>query len=661
MYSLTGKLTNVVGIGQTVADRLASKNLHTIYDLLLWAPLHYEDRSQQKLIMDLVKDELVTIQADVTAVSNQYRGRRSIQRATIQDNSGSLKLIWFNSPYIKDTLKRGQSYFFSGQLNNRRMMTQPKIEKISRDTIHTNRLVPIYSTVTGIKPGNLRRYLKEIVDHLQPIDDPLAKQFDLLPLNTAFKHLHFPDDQQLTIDARKRLALEELLGLMQHSYRIKQQWKDKACAHFIKIDEKNLIPKLLFTLTHAQQRSLREILVNIQSTTPMNRLLLGDVGSGKTVVAGIAAWQVLQNNHHVAFIVPTQILAQQHLETLDQFFPEINTQLLTAKNKFILNDSPTIYIGTHAVINKLQDIKPALIIYDEQHRFGVKQRSEISQLAFCPHLLTMSATPIPRSLMLTIFSHLELSVIDEMPAGRKPVKTWLIPEKKRTKSYNWIKRQLQQSGEQATPVGKQVLVICPFIDPSDVQAFANIKSATQTYETLKTEFADFKVELLHSRLSQAQKDHITQNLYNQKIDILVCTSIVEVGVDLPTASIILIESAERFGLASLHQLRGRVGRAGQQAHCLLFSSVSLKETNQRLEVFTQTTDGMKLAEADLQNRGAGDLFGTQQHGFDQLKFANWTNVELITQARRIFDQLKNSTNWQPLISPPATNSCPNPN
>ncbi|MBU2543027.1 hypothetical protein KJ707_00455, partial [Patescibacteria group bacterium] len=236
-----------------------------------------------------------------------------------------------------------------------------------------------------------------------------------------------------------------------------------------------------------------------------------------------------------------------------------------------------------------------------------------------------------------------------------------IPEKKRTKSYNWIKRQLQQSGEQATPVGKQVLVICPFIDPSDVQAFANIKSATQTYETLKTEFADFKVELLHSRLSQAQKDHITQNLYNQKIDILVCTSIVEVGVDLPTVSIILIESAERFGLASLHQLRGRVGRAGQQAHCLLFSSVSLKETNQRLEVFTQTTDGMKLAEADLQNRGAGDLFGTQQHGFDQLKFANWTNVELITQARQIFNQLKDSTDWQPLISPPATNSCPNPN
>lgn len=654
MYSLTGRLTNIAGVGPSVADKLKIKNLHTIQDFLLWVPLRYEDRSEQKLIMDLVKDELVTIQAEVTAISNQYKGRRSMQRATVRDSSGPLKLIWFNSPYIKDTLQKGKAYFFSGKLNNRGMMAQPKVEKISNDTTHTNRLVPVYSSVPEIKPGNLRRYLKEIVDHLDPIQDQLAEKFNLLSLNETFKHLHFPDDQKLTIKSRERLAIEELLGLMQHSHNIKQQWQNDASAHLIKVDEDNLIPALPFTLTTAQQRSIKEILTNIQSNTPMNRLLLGDVGSGKTVVAGVAATHTLKSDHHVAFVAPTQILAEQHLETFTQLFPDIKIQLLTAKTKFTLSNKPTLYLGTHAVINKLQEIKPALVIYDEQHRFGVDQRSEISKLTFKPHVLTMSATPIPRSLMLTIFSHLELSVIDEMPAGRKPVKTWLVPEKKRSESYKWIKQQLRKSGG-------QVLVVCPFIDPSDVPAFENVKAATQVHEELRQKFADFKVELLHGRLPQKQKDQITQDLFNKKTDLLVTTSIVEVGVDLPAASIMIIESTERFGLASLHQLRGRVGRAGQQAYCLLFPSSRSSETSQRLEIFTQVNDGMKLAEFDLKNRGAGDLFGTEQHGFDQLKFANWTNVELIAQARQIFDQLKDTSDWKPLIAPTTEVSSPTPN
>ncbi len=644
MYTLTGKLTNVTGIGPNIATKLALKNIHTIQDLLLWVPLRYEDRSQQKLIKNLVKDELVTIQAEVIAISNQYRGRKSIQRATIRDDSGSLKLIWFNCPYIKDTLQKSHSYFFSGKLNDRGMMTQPKVEKISNDTTHTNRLVPIYSSIADIKAGNLRRYLKEITHHLDPISDQLATKFNLLPLNETFKHLHFPAGQTLTIKARERLAIEELLGLMQHSAQIKQQWQNNASACSIKINQKNTIPKLPFTLTTAQQRSTQEILTDLQSTTPMNRLLLGDVGSGKTVVAGIAALHVLKNNHHVAFITPTQILAQQHLETLNKLFPNINIQLLTAKTKFSLNTKPTLYLGTHAVINKLQKIKPALVIYDEQHRFGVEQRSEVSKLTSQPHTLTMSATPIPRSLMLTIFAHLELSLINEIPSGRKPIKTWLVPEKKRADSYQWIKQQLEKSEG-------QVLIVCPFIDPSKHEAFTNVKSATETFTEVKSYFPDQKIELLHGRLSPDQKDKITADLFNQKIDILVTTPIVEVGIDLPSASIIIIESAERFGLASLHQLRGRVGRAGQQAYCLLFPSKKSSVITQRLNIFTKTNDGIKLAEFDLQNRGAGDLFGTDQHGFDQLQFTSWTNLKLITQAKQIFDQLKDShLAWKSLIS-----------
>jgi ATP-dependent DNA helicase RecG len=645
MYSLSGKLTNVDGIGPSVAAKLATKNIHTIQDLLLWVPLRYEDRSEQKLIKDLKIDELVTIQAEVTAISNQYRGRRSIQRATIRDHSGALKLIWFNSPYIKDTLVKGQSYFFSGKLNNRGMMTQPKIEKIITDTTHTNRLVPIYSLIPEIKPGNLRRYLKKIVNHLDQIPDKLSTEFSLLPLNQTFKHLHFPDNQELTIQARERLAIEELLSLMQHSAQIKQAWIKEESAHYIQIDQPQTLPELPFTLTAAQERSLSEILTDLQSHTPMNRLLLGDVGSGKTVVAGIASLHTLLNNHHVALIAPTQILAKQHFETFTKLFPKLKLELLTGKtgkDKFVINSQPTLYIGTHAVINKLQQIKPALVIYDEQHRFGVEQRSEISKLAFRPHTLTMSATPIPRSLMLTIFSHLELSVIDEMPKGRKPVKTWLIPEKKRSDSYEWLKKELGENKGQA-------LIICPFIDPSEVPEFANVKAVTEVFPKIKAEFPDHTVALLHGHLKPQEKEQLTKDLFAQEIDILVTTPIVEVGVDLPAASTMIIESAERFGLASLHQLRGRVGRGGQKAYCLLFPSSTSAEIKNRLQVFTQTNDGMKLAEFDLQNRGAGDLFGTEQHGFDQLQFASWTNVELITKARKIFDQLQKNQHQLMLI------------
>lgn len=651
MYSLTQKLTQVAGIGPATADKLAAKDLYTIQDLLLWVPLRYEDRSQQKLIKNLIKNELITICAEVVSVSNRYQGQRSIQRATVRDKSGSLNMIWFNSPYIKDTLQVSHSYFFSGRLNDRNQMAQAKVEKISDNTVHTNRLVPVYSQIPGIKQGNIRRFLKEITDHLQPIEDLLANQFDLLPLGGTFKHLHFPDDQQLTIKSRKRLALEELLGLMQRSQQLKRWWQQDASAHLIKIDEQKLIPhNLPFELTNAQRRSVHEVLFNLKSNTPMNRLLLGDVGSGKTVVAGIAALHTLQAKHHVALVAPTQILAKQHWSTLKQLFPEINIQLLTAKTKFQPHQKPTLYLGTHAVINHLSDIKPALVIYDEQHRFGVKQRSQISDLALHPHILTMSATPIPRSLMLAIFSHLELSVIDELPAGRQPVKTWLVPEKKRSAAYDWIKQQLAESATNSVKQRGQVLVVCPFINPSEAEALENVTSATASFDHLQAEFSTLRVELLHGQLSQTQKDQIIRDLFDQKINLLVTTPIVEVGVDLPAANIMLIESAQRFGLASLHQLRGRVGRADQQAYCLLFAGTASPDVKKRLQIFAGTNDGMKLAEFDLQNRGAGDLFGIDQHGFDQLQFASWTNVKLISQARQIFDRVKD-TDYQSLMTP----------
>lgn len=638
MYQLHHPVSIVAGVGPSTAEKFQAQNINTIRDLLLFVPNRYEDRSAQKKIGELMIGELVTIQAEVVAISNQYRGRKSMQRATVKDDTGSLKLIWFNSPFLQNQLIKGQSYFISGQLNQYGQMSQPKVEKISGEALHTNRLVPIYPSITGINQGNLRRFLKEIIDHLADVADPLAKEAEVLSLNQTFRHLHFPDDQELTIKARERLALEELLALMQRSHQIKEQWQQAQSAPVITPSTDQIIPDTVpFKLTAAQLRCLDEILVDLNSSTPMNRLLIGDVGSGKTVVAGIAAAHTLQHQLHAVLIAPTQILAEQHLSTIKQLFPQLPLQLLTAKSSFSTPTEPTFFIGTHAAINQFQQIQPAYVIYDEQHRFGVNQRSEVQKLAAQPHVLTMSATPIPRSIMLTIFSHLDLSVIDEMPAGRKEVKTWLVPEKKRADAYTWLQKLLVKEKSQA-------LVVCPFIDPSVYEGFEQVAAATEIFDQIKTHFPDQQVELLHGRLAQSQKDRVIKNLFAQKIKILVTTPMVEVGVDLPAAQVMLIESAERFGLASLHQLRGRVGRAGQQAYCLLFTKTKSRDALKRLQIFTTTHDGMKLAEFDLENRGAGDLFGTEQHGFDQLRFASWANLELIAQARKIFEQ------YQPQLS-----------
>lgn len=658
MYSLNYRLIAVKGIGKAMEEKLALRNIITIQDLLLFLPLRYRDLSKRSTIEDLVIEDEVTIQATLKSISSYYRNRRSIQRATVQDNTGRLKLMWFNIPNLAQALIKGKEYLVSGKINDRGVMIHPSIEKVSDDSIHTDRLVPMYSSITDIKQGNLRRTIKHILDNLKKIEDQLENdsQHSLFSIRDSLTQLHFPDTVDHVVQARERLALEELLGLMHHSKKIKKEWSREHRSFSLKT--RYSVPKTIpFTLTKAQVRSTKEILKDLKSTTPMNRLLVGDVGSGKTIVAGLSFQQVINNGYSAALVAPTQILAEQHMETFEKLFPDIQLELVTGKNKKALasskNSKIKLYIGTHAVLNRLSHIKPALIIYDEQHRFGVKQRSQVQKLERHPHVLTMSATPIPRSLMLTIFSHLSLSTIDEMPAGRKPVKTWLVPEKKRESAYQWINKLLT-----LTKVRAQTLIICPFIDPSNHLALENIASATETYKEIKKSFAKIKtnksqtlsISLLHGKMSSKEKEVVTKKLFAREIDILVATPIVEIGIDLPAASIIIIEAAQRFGLASLHQLRGRVGRAGQQAYCLLFTSSESGNSKKRLKFFTKNHDGTKLAEQDLKHRGAGDLFGTEQHGFESLRFANWTNLELITMARKIYLQLGKDHNWQPFLS-----------
>lgn len=665
IYRLTDPLSVVKGIGDVLQQQLAAADIHTVLDLVLQLPYRYEDRSQIVLIKDLKPGESATVKAKVLRAHISYRGRRVLVRATIADDSGQVQCIWFNNRFVKQQLTEGTWLYFAGSLNERGMLAQPTVEKISDNTIHTARLVPFYTRLSeSLKIGSLRRILKGITDGLQPVEDSVTAALpgQYPDLTSALKTLHFPDDPDSIAAARERLALEELLGIIDHSHQLKSQWQQQHTAHPVPLTGYNehdfsaWLPETIpFTLTQAQQRVTREILADLQQTTPMNRLLVGDVGSGKTVVAGIACSFVLQDHRHAVLAAPTQILAQQHVHTLSVLFPSLSVQLITAKEsaRFSVPEKPTLFIGTHAVLNKLTELQPALIIYDEQHRFGVKQRSpflndsdDTLRDRTTPHVLTLSATPIPRSLMLTLFSHLQLSVIDELPAGRQLPETWLVPNHKKTDSLQWLAKTLQETNGQA-------LIVCPFIEPSARETLGNVAAASQLYTKLTELYAEhapgLKLGLLHGKLSAAAKQKTINQLFAKEIDIVVTTPVVEVGVDLPAANIILIEAAERFGLASLHQLRGRVGRAGQASYCLLFANSASSTTLQRLHTFTQEYDGLKLAEQDLAQRGAGDVFGFRQHGFTDLRFASWTNLQLIRDAHQAFQTLHTRQSWHPLI------------
>lgn len=678
MYRLSSPIDAISGVGHISAQNLKDVGIFTVQDLLLTLPLRYEDRSTRATLSSAEIGEIYTFAVTVVSTSQYYKGRRSIQKATVEDESGKRTAMWFNNTFIIQKLKKGESYLFSGKLNDRGVLVQPTVEDIKDAglNIHTDRIIPLYSTRLGMKIGTLRRIFKEVLDGLkiEKVEEDWIKNTspDIPTLHDTFQNLHFPDTPESVKWARKRLALEELLALIDHSKELKKSWHENYTAQQVSVHWDKIIPETIpYTLTGAQERSIREICTDIEQDTPMNRLLVGDVGAGKTVVAGTAAWHTLQTGLPVAFIAPTQILAHQHAETLASLFPDIEIEIITSQSKkakdapLLANQTkqPKLYVGTHSVINRLNQIKPGLLIFDEQHRFGVGHRSSYLELTkddsstdtatetFTPHVLTMTATPIPRSFMLTIFDHLHLSTLDEMPAGRQVTKTYLTPAFKREDAYRWILNHLEENQS-------QIVHVCPFIETSSEPAFEDVASATQMYEEVSAFVSEqggsLQVGLLHGKQSNKEKTQITDALYSQKINWLVTTPVVEVGLDLPKADIIIIEGAERFGLASLHQLRGRVGRAGQQGHCLLFTSKSKHQDSERLLHFCNENSGFALAEYDLQNRGGGNIFGTEQHGMNELQFANWADLELISAARKIYDEYiekgQGSKNeWTPLI------------
>ena len=659
MYHLTTPLREVHGIGPKLTEELALGELFTVQDLLLCLPLRYIDYSEFATIATAVEGAAVTIAATVQSVTQFRKNGRVMSRAQISDESGTMSLWWFNTSFIKQSLKKGENYLFSGVVGKQKSMVHPLFERAELDgeTLHTGRLVPVYSSTIPIMPGKVRRLCKEITDHLELPPDFL----DTVPENTlpsrqeALQELHFPKNPDSVTAARERLALEEFLGIMRLSHHIKTEWAAHKTAHAVQ-QRLPIIPQLPFSLTAAQERSIAEILTDLQSSVPMNRLLLGDVGSGKTIVAGIVARQIIFNCNSVALIAPTKILAEQHAATLRKLLPELSVELVQAGQKIDkeLANQPKVWVGTHALLNRLEAIQPALLIYDEQHRFGVIQRSAYALLKMQPHVLTMTATPIPRTLLLTLFSHLQVSILDELPANRIPTKTWILPSSKRSDMHDWLIQQVRESEHRF-----QTLVVCPFIDTSESEGLAAVAAATEKYTELRKLLPkDIVIGLLHGKQTPREKTTVIDALFAGNIDLLVTTPIVEVGIDLPQASAMIIESAERYGLASLHQLRGRVGRAGQQGYCILYPTKpgSAKE---RLQLFSETLSGQKLAELDLQSRGAGELFGVAQSGFGSLRFANWANLPLVALAQRLFSELP--ADWVPLIIPAAPDSTPGAN
>lgn len=670
MYQLQDSVLVVKGIGTNLQKNLQDYQIENILDLLLYLPLRYEDRSTIKTITEIknlnieetqiqkssenqkVKTNFVTTKAKVLKWNEYRKGRLLISRATIVDESDQINCIWFNNKFLKNKIIVGQEYFFSGNFKDNSLM-QATVEKISDDheNIHTGRLVPIYSRLADFKQGSLRRILAEIISKLHQSGE----------LDQVFRDLHFPSSIDRIIAARERLALEEILYFMQVSAQHKKEHQKKNSRFQLPSITKNQIPKLPFELTTTQQKAVQEILTDLQHKVPMNRLLVGDVGSGKTIVAAIPASLMVKAGQNVCLIVPTKILARQHYQNLTNIFKNINFTLVDSQSKFEKTERSTFYIGTHALLNQLNKIKPSLVIYDEQQRFGVKHRQleeYLEQKKDYPHLLSMTATPIPRTLMLSIFSHLEMSYLDQMPNSRKMATTWLVPQSKKQKALEWLTKELLDT----TAHKKQALIVCPFINPSSYKAMENVSAVKEIFDFIKQELKQIyqklaidqkhqlKISVLHSKLTKLEQLKIIQEVYEQKIQILISTPMIEVGVDLPNADIMIVQSAERFGLASLHQLRGRVGRQGQDSYCLLFSSANPNQSRDesvRLKQFCQEQDGLKLAQIDLENRGAGDILGYQQSGLNNLIFASWTNSKIIKQAQ---EKLKKEPNCQSFLT-----------
>ncbi len=641
---LDAPLENVKGVGNILSDKFALLNLKTVQDLVYFFPRRYDDFSQVINIADIVPGK-VTVKAKVESVAGRYvRRRMHITEAVIADDTAKTRAVWFNQPYRAKQLTSGEEYFFSGSYDmqrNRYVLSNPSTEQAKTFGVSTARIVPVYPEAQGLKSQQIRKVLRELLPLINMLPDTLpeslVKKEKLLPLCDALRNIHFPETPELLQQAKDRIAFEELLGLLAASLLNKQDNTNLKGWHipFNEIAAKQFTAKLSFKLTNAQRRAAWEIFKDFEQASPMNRLLQGDVGSGKTVVAAMAAFMAARAGYQTAFMAPTEILASQHAATLSDLLEPMGVTVgllvgsVKAKAKSelkqrIASGQVVVVVGTHAIIQKDSNFhKLGLVIVDEQHRFGVRQRSELlARSQNMPHMLSMTATPIPRSLQLTVYGELEVSILNELPKGRLPIVTKVVTPTARYVAYQKIDQEISE--------GRQAYVVCPVIA---IGANAELKSVQTEHERLnKSIFKHRRLGLLHGQLKADEKEQVMQKFKRGELDMLICTTVVEVGVDVPNATIMLIEGADRFGLAQLHQLRGRVGRGKDQSHCYLVPSTA-QAVSRRLRELEQSNDGFHLAEVDLQLRGPGEIYGRAQHGQLNLAFVDISDLAFTKRVR----------------------------
>lgn len=666
---LETSVANLFMVGPAYEKRLKKLNIEKVVDFFYHLPHRYQDYSLVSKINRVQAGETVTIQGKIKEIKNEYtkRGKR-LQKAIVADQTGQINVIWFNQTFLVNALKTGTAVSLAGKVEffgSQMMLVSPEYEItppprsprlvggpprgcFSLGPIHTGRLVPVYPETYGVSSKWLRSRIAPLInkslDLLQDwLPEKIKKKHQLIDLKKAIRQIHFPDNHTEAEQAKERLAFEEMFLIHLAAWQRKKQWQKKSLAYQLFIDQEKIlefISRLPFKLTNAQNRSFKEILHDLAGKQPMSRLLEGDVGSGKTVIAAIAMYAVFLNDFQSALMAPTEILASQHYQTIKTLLGPYGVKigLLTGSRK--LTGGFDILIGTHALIHKHAQFKNlGLVVIDEQHRFGVSQRNKLVKKGKAPHILTMTATPIPRTVALTLYGDLDLSLIDEMPPGRVKVKTWVVPPTKRTAGYQWIEKQIKKDKVQA-------FVICPLIEESDKEKMKDIKAATAEYERLKKVFRELKLGLLHGRLKALEKEKMINKFREGQIDILVATPVVEVGIDIPRATIMIIEDADRFGLAQLHQLRGRIGRRDLPSYCFLFSKI---KNLKRLKYLETNAAGMKLAEYDLQLRGPGEILGLKQHGFPDLRAADFTDLNLIKKTRKAAEEIIDNLEDYPLL------------
>ncbi|HOZ36656.1 MAG TPA: ATP-dependent DNA helicase RecG [bacterium] len=677
IVSLEHKIENITAVGKRIAPALKKLGVLTAEDLLNYFPFRYEDWSRVKKIEELEGGTTATINGQIEIIQNkrsQWK-KRLVTEAIVSDETESVKAVWFHQPYLTKNLRPGDHIFLSGKVedkNGELQFVHPNYEKVSlykQEMTHTARIVPIYSLTKSLTEKQLRYVMSQVIGLSNYLKDwlptEIIKKNNLLPLNQAVRQIHFPDNQQNLNRALERIKFDELF-MVQLRAGLAKRALQQALAQKIEFKEKEtkkFVASLPYSLTKAQKITGWEILKDLEKNKPMNRLLEGDVGSGKTIVACLAILNTALNAYQTGYMAPTEILARQHYENITKLFRDwpIKIALLTSADKranIEIKDDKEIYkliasgkldlvIGTHALIqSKVNFNKLALVIIDEQHRFGVGQRKALKQKnndGTIPHFLSMTATPIPRSLALTAYGDLDLSVINEMPAGRKEIKTEIVPPEKRPEKYQFVLEQIK--------IGRQAFVICPLIDPSDK---LGVKAVKDEYEKLdKKIFPDLAIGLMHGKLKPQEKEKVMRDFLEQKTKILVSTPVIEVGIDVPNSTMILIESAERFGLAQLHQFRGRVGRSSEQSYCFLFTESNNVEAIRRLQTLAQCKNGFELAERDLEFRGPGEVYGIRQSGYnDQLKVAKLTDYIIIKKSKTAVEEILNQDeklNQYPLI------------